>query len=122
MAPTASATPFPARLQALRAAADPTRLAILDRLYRSTERCHRCLERDLGVPANRMSFHLRVLREAGLVDSDRAGRRVCYRLADGAVEVLHAALPGPSCPGPDPDAEPVGRGPGACAADVHESV
>lgn len=106
----------------LRAIADPTRLAILERLYRATERCHRCLERDLDVPANRMSFHLKVLRDAGLVDGKRSRRRVCYRIAEGAPETLHAAIPGPPCAGPKLDAELATGDPTPCARDVHEPV
>lgn len=81
------------RLQLLKAVADPTRLAVLDRLAAHGERCHRELELDLGVPANRMSFHLKVLRDAGIVASHRDGKRVVYRLADRVLERLHAALP-----------------------------
>lgn len=83
-----------ARLRVLKAVADPSRLAILDRLADCGDRCHCDLETDLDIPANRMSFHLKVLRDAGLVTPVRDGRRVRYLLAEGAVETLHAALPG----------------------------
>ena len=81
------------RLQLLKAVADPTRLAILDRLAACGDRCHGDLELDLDVPTNRMSFHLKVLREAGIVESFRLGRRVSYRLTDRVLERIHAALP-----------------------------
>lgn len=81
------------RLRLLKAVADPTRLAVVDRLAAHGERCHCDLEADLGVPANRMSFHLKVLREAGIVEAHRAGKRVSYRLVDRILERLHAALP-----------------------------
>lgn len=81
------------RLRLLKAVADPTRLGVLDRLAAHGERCHCDLESDLGVPANRMSFHLKVLREAGLVETHRVGKRVSYRLVDRVLERLHAALP-----------------------------
>ncbi|TVP71152.1 MAG: ArsR family transcriptional regulator [Nitriliruptor sp.] len=81
------------RLKLLKAVADPTRLAILDRLAGCGERCHCDLESDLDVPASRMSFHLKVLREAGIVESFRQGKRVSYRLTERALERIHAALP-----------------------------
>lgn len=81
------------RLQLLKAVADPTRLAVLDRLAASGERCHCDLESDLGVPANRLSFHLKVLRDAGVVETVRSGKRVNYRLVNRVLERLHAALP-----------------------------
>jgi ArsR family transcriptional regulator, arsenate/arsenite/antimonite-responsive transcriptional repressor len=81
------------RLRLLKAVADPTRLGVLDRLAAHGERCHCDLESDLGVPANRMSFHLKVLREAGIVEAHRVGKRVSYRLVDRVLERLHAALP-----------------------------
>jgi ArsR family transcriptional regulator, arsenate/arsenite/antimonite-responsive transcriptional repressor len=81
------------RLQLLKAVADPTRLAVLDRLAACGDRCHCDLESDLDVPANRLSFHLKVLREAGIVETDRCGKRVNYRLVDRALERIHAALP-----------------------------
>jgi ArsR family transcriptional regulator len=45
------------------------------------------------VAGNLMSYHLRVLREAGLVVATRRGRWVHYRLAPDAADRLHAALP-----------------------------
>lgn len=46
------------------------------------------------MPANRLSFHLKVLREAGLVTTTREGRRVNYHLDDQVLAALHDALPG----------------------------
>jgi ArsR family transcriptional regulator len=40
-----------------------------------------------------MSYHLRVLREAGLVESTRRGRWVDYRLIDNVDRMLIGALP-----------------------------
>ncbi len=91
---------FVVRSVVLKAVADPTRLAVLDRLAGADGRCHCDLEADLGVPANRLSFHLKVLRDAGLIVSSRAGKRVNYHLADDASQRMHDALPGPEavCP------------------------
>ena len=48
-----------------------------------------------GVAPNLLSYHLRVLREAGLVTATRRGRWIDYALADDALDRLHAALPAP---------------------------
>jgi ArsR family transcriptional regulator, arsenate/arsenite/antimonite-responsive transcriptional repressor len=81
------------RLRLLKAVADPTRLAVLDSLAADGARCHCDLEVELGVPANRLSFHLKVLRDAGLVRANRQGRRVRYCLEFGAIDAVHTALP-----------------------------
>lgn len=80
-------------MRLLKAVADPTRLGILDRLACCGERSHGVLEEELDAPTSRMSFHLKVLREAGLVESTRIGQHVRYRLAPDALDRLHAALP-----------------------------
>jgi ArsR family transcriptional regulator len=46
------------------------------------------------IAANLLSYHLKVLRGAGLVTTSRRGRWVDYALADDAFERLVAALPG----------------------------
>ena len=76
-----------------RTVADPTRLAVLDSLAADGARCHQDLEVDLGGPASRLSFHLKVLRDAGLVRANRQGRRVRYCLVFGAIDAVHAAVP-----------------------------
>ena len=45
------------------------------------------------VAANLLSYHLKVLRDAGLVTTARRGRWVDYSLAPDAHERLAAALP-----------------------------
>jgi DNA-binding transcriptional ArsR family regulator len=81
------------RVELLKAVADPTRLRVLDQLSDEGELCHCELEEVLGVPANRLSFHLRVLRSAGLVGSRRKGRRVSYHVHADALERLRGLLP-----------------------------
>ena len=44
---------------------------------------------------NLLSYHLRVLREAGLVDAARRGRWVDYRLSETALRRLRSAIPTP---------------------------
>ncbi len=76
----------------LAVAADPTRLAILGVLA-DGERCVCDLQEQVPVAANLLSYHLKTLREAGLITAARRGRWIDYRLADGALTRLHAALP-----------------------------
>ena len=66
------------------ALSDPTRLGILERL-RSGERCVCDLMDSLDAAQSRLSFHLRVLKDAGLVADRRDGRWVYYTLSKGAL-------------------------------------
>ncbi len=76
------------------ALSDPIRLSILDRLNRE-QRCVCELQEALDIAPNLLSYHLRVLREAGLVASTRRGRWVDYRLSEDAASMVAAALPRP---------------------------
>lgn len=80
----------------LSVAADPVRWGILNRLAASGTRCVCDLQPADPVPANVLSYHLKVLREAGLVTTAKRGRWVDYTLADDALDRLYAALPVPS--------------------------
>ena len=66
------------------ALADPTRRELIARLSR---RSLRAGELCRGLPMSRpaVSKHLRVLREAGLVDAKKQGRTQVYRLAEGGI-------------------------------------
>jgi DNA-binding transcriptional ArsR family regulator len=74
----------------LAALADPTRLAIVRQLAQDVETCAcdftSCC--DVGQPT--VSHHLRVLREAGVVTSERRGQWIFYRLAPETAERLGA--------------------------------
>lgn len=63
----------------LAALADPTRLALVDHL-RLGERCVGDLCADVGGGQSLISFHLKVLRDAGLVSARKEGRTVWYSL------------------------------------------
>ncbi len=54
----------------MKALSDPTRLAILDMLMEGVQ-CNCYLGDRLGLPMNLISHHLKVLREAGLVRTER---------------------------------------------------
>src|SRR5918997_1211980 len=77
--------------RAFHALSDPTRLAILERL-RGGERCVCELTDALDAAQSRLSFHLKTLRDAGLVTDRREGRWVYYTLVPGAIERLRGAL------------------------------
>lgn len=78
----------------LAAIADPTRLGILRQLANEGERCVCKLDPAPSLAPNLLSYHLKVLREAGLVVTTRRGRWIDYALAPDALERLHAAIPG----------------------------
>lgn len=78
-----------ARLQAL---AEPTRLAVV-RLLATGEKCVCDLQVDLGGAAqSRLSFHLKKLRDEGIVRDRKQGRWVHYSLVPGALTGLGAFL------------------------------
>ena len=76
----------------LSAAADPVRWTVLARLAQSP-RCVCDLQEHVPIAANLLSYHLKVLREAGLVTTSRRGRWIDYALAVDALDRLHTALP-----------------------------
>ena len=70
------------------ALSDATRLGIIEML-RSGERCVCELQDELDAAQSRLSFHLRVLKEAGLVDDRRDGRWAYYRITPAALAEVH---------------------------------
>ncbi|MEU9245396.1 metalloregulator ArsR/SmtB family transcription factor [Streptomyces sp. NPDC048385] len=82
-----------ASVSLLQVAADPVRWAVLQQLAAQPS-CVCNLQEHVPIPANLLSYHLKVLREAGLVTTSRRGRWIDYALVSDALERLHAALPG----------------------------
>jgi ArsR family transcriptional regulator len=80
------------------ALSDPTRIEILERL-RNGERCVCELTDVLEASQSRLSFHLKTLREAGLVTDRKEGRWVYYTLVPEAVATLRDALESLTTPG-----------------------
>lgn len=88
------------------ALSDETRLHILDRLSQG-EQCVCDLTDFLETGQSRLSFHLKTLKEAGLIEDRREGRWVYYRVNDEAMGEIgrwldsfkaHRRNAGPSSP------------------------
>lgn len=73
------------------ALSDATRLAALDML-RDGEKCVCELQDELDMAQSKLSFHLRVLKEAGLVEDRKEGRWSYYTIAADALEEAHDLL------------------------------
>lgn len=99
----------------------PARLQILDELRRN-EACVCHLETVLGRPQAYISQQLRVLREAGVLDTNKDGLNVFYRLVDPQIQRLLEEVLGPAgerrrvqaCPCPHCRAEEDGQPPSCC--------
>jgi len=72
---------------------DPARLAILAALSGGTK-CVCELVPQLGIAQNLLSYHLRILREAGLVSGARRGRRIEYTVRPDRLRELGQELSG----------------------------
>ena len=80
------------RAAAFKALGDATRLRILAVLSGGT-RCVCEIQEVVDVPGNLLSHHLKVLREAGLIEGERRGRWIDYSLVPTALDRLGQALP-----------------------------
>jgi DNA-binding transcriptional ArsR family regulator len=78
-------------LAVLRAIADPVRRRIVELLARE-QLCTCHLVEELPATQTNVSNHLRVLREAGLVVSEQAGRYTYHRLVPERLAELSAGL------------------------------
>ena len=74
--------------QLFHALSDATRLEILEKL-RGGEQCVCNLQDDLDAAQSRLSFHLRVLKDAGLVTDRKEGRWSYYGIAAEALSEVH---------------------------------
>lgn len=93
---------------AFKALGEPTRLRILAHLQAGAS-CACEVQEAIDVPANLLSHHLKVLREAGLISGTRRGRWIDYRVEPVALALLASVLTtmaepraSPRC-GTDPD-------------------
>jgi DNA-binding transcriptional ArsR family regulator len=67
-----------------KALAHPTRLRIVT-LIRERQPCLKNMEELLGVSQPNLSQHLSLLRNTGVVESEREGNQVCYRIKNQVV-------------------------------------
>ena len=90
------ATLAPAESDALaarfKALADPTRVAIVNRLAAADECCVCDLNAAFDLSQPTISHHLRILREAGLVEAERRGTWAYYRLVPDAIDALRGVF------------------------------
>jgi len=89
-------TEEPAALLAV--VADPVRLAVLQTLTGGTT-CVCELQTRVPIAANLLSYHLKVLRDTGLISAARRGRWVDYSLVDGARTGCTPRCRAPPCGG-----------------------
>lgn len=80
-----------ALLQRFQAVAEETRFRIVQ-LLADGERCVCELQAELDAAQSRLSFHLKKLKEAGVVSDRRDGRWVHYALVPEALEEMRAFL------------------------------
>lgn len=72
---------------------NPIRLQLLDVLARNSGRVCVCdLESSVPVKQPTVSHHLRLLREAGLVDSEKVGQWMYYHVRPDAVQALRERI------------------------------
>ena len=77
--------------QMLKGLSDPIRLKVIHALAQG-ECCVCDLTGDLNLSQSKLSFHLRVLRQAGLMTDRQSGRWIYYRLRPNALAALEAWL------------------------------
>ncbi len=96
MAPALTKPQASAVASLFRALADPVRVQILHRLVSASPNgvCVCDLQAPLRLTQPRVSYHLRVLRDAGLVDRQRHGTFAYYSVQPDALERVAAVLVG----------------------------
>ena len=73
--------------------ADPTRLRLFSMIATAGEACAACdLAEPLGVSQPTVSHHLKALRDAGLVASEKRGRWVYYQSVPERLEILSRTI------------------------------
>lgn len=75
-----------------KALSDETRLTIVGLIFRHGKLCVCEVEQILGITQSKASRHLRYLRDAGLLEDERDGVTINYRLSGSASPELSAIL------------------------------
>jgi ArsR family transcriptional regulator len=91
-APVLPAVAATALADQFKALADPTRIAIVNRLAGVGEVCVCDLVDAFALGQPTISHHLKVLRDAGLVAAEKRGRWAYYRVEPAALAALAGAL------------------------------
>jgi len=91
--PTTTISDLSTAARLFHALSDETRLAILAMLQ-DGERCVCDLQGELDAAQSRLSFHLKVLREAGLVTDRKDGRWSYYTIVPEALATVHELVVG----------------------------
>ncbi len=71
---------YEARTRIIKALAHPTRLFIVDALAKTDQRCVCELTEMIGADVSTVSRHLTLLKETGIVEDEKRGAQVYYRL------------------------------------------
>lgn len=79
-----------------KALADPTRVAIVNRLASADECCVCDLTDAFELSQPTVSHHLRILRDAGIVEAERRGTWAYYRLVPEAIDRLREVFTAPT--------------------------
>lgn len=82
---------FEENARLLKALAHPTRLHIV-MLIREQKSCVKIMGSILGVSQPNLSQHLSLLRNSGVVEAEREGNQVCYKIKNQVVLKLLDAL------------------------------
>lgn len=90
--PTMAAEAAEELARTFRALADPTRVAIVNRLASGNTVCVCDLTAAFELSQPTVSHHLRILRDAGLVEAERRGTFAYYRLVPAAIEELRGVF------------------------------
>ncbi|HLO34512.1 MAG TPA: metalloregulator ArsR/SmtB family transcription factor [Candidatus Deferrimicrobium sp.] len=77
-------------VQLLQALAHPTRLSIVRELTDTSEVCACDFTTCCDVRQPTVSHHLRILKEAGVIEAERRGTSIFYRIVPSAAERLRA--------------------------------
>lgn len=84
------------RARFLTIAGDETRIRILCFLFHYGEACVSDIAESLDTNLNTVSHHLRIMKDAGLVASERIGVKICYSLVRSTfVNLLEKAICSP---------------------------